>query len=225
MYMTTLGRLRFLSAYATPSLYPEAESLQACLSALVTKLGKESGSMTSAMAVFGLALMIVTIAISVSGPALTPIKVSPELTINVLGLVPGEGADRKLSVGGLGGAITTRQIVNDETDDSVARNSLDHFIDDRNLGDGIAGENQQPFSQCTGAGMPKNVHPHESSNFCDLGSRSSEARVRNSCGSGNDLIGVELVGIELARGESVAAEGDSRGTCSRLKPRRSSQSP
>jgi hypothetical protein len=61
--MMTLGRLRFLMAYATPSRYPEALFLHVSLSELVTRLGSESGSMTSAKAVLGCAFRILTMAI------------------------------------------------------------------------------------------------------------------------------------------------------------------
>ena len=62
MYMFTLGRFSCLSAYATPSRYPEAEAWQAAKLLLVTKLGRESGSMIRAKAMFGYFLMIATMA-------------------------------------------------------------------------------------------------------------------------------------------------------------------
>jgi hypothetical protein len=43
-------------------LYPEAEFWQVVKLALVTKLGRESGSMTKAMATFGCFLIVATIA-------------------------------------------------------------------------------------------------------------------------------------------------------------------
>lgn len=62
MYMATLGRFSCLSAYATPSRYPAAEAWHVAKLLLVTKLGKESGSIIRAKAMFGYFLMIVTMA-------------------------------------------------------------------------------------------------------------------------------------------------------------------
>lgn len=59
------------------------------------------------------------------------------LTINVLSLVSVESTDWEFSVGGLSGAITAWKIVDDETDDLIARNVLDQWAGDLNLGDGI----------------------------------------------------------------------------------------
>jgi hypothetical protein len=60
------------------------------------------------------------------------------LTVNVLGLVNAQAAYGKLSVGGLGGAITTGQVVDDQSGDLVARNVLDAILDDGDLGTGVA---------------------------------------------------------------------------------------
>lgn len=60
------------------------------------------------------------------------------LTVNVLGFVGGEAAHRKLSIGGLGSAITTRKIVNDQGGDLVTRNVFDTILDDGDLVTGVA---------------------------------------------------------------------------------------
>lgn len=54
----------------------------------------------------------------------SPSRVVGALTINVLGLVLGELANLQFTVGGLGGAVTAREIVDDETQDVVARNTV-----------------------------------------------------------------------------------------------------
>jgi hypothetical protein len=59
------------------------------------------------------------------------------LTVNVLGLVGGNTADGKLSVGGLGGTITTGQIVDDQSSDLVTRNVLDGIFNDVDLRTGV----------------------------------------------------------------------------------------
>ena len=45
------------------------------------------------------------------------------LTVNVLALVGGDITSGKFTVGGLGGAIASREIVDDESTELVARNS------------------------------------------------------------------------------------------------------
>jgi hypothetical protein len=60
------------------------------------------------------------------------------LTVNVLALVGGDATNGKLSVGGLSSAITTRQIVDDQSGNLVARNILDCVLDDADLVTGVA---------------------------------------------------------------------------------------
>jgi hypothetical protein len=62
------------------------------------------------------------------------------LTVNVLALVGGNATDGKLSVGSLGGAITTGQIVDDQSGDLITRNVLDGVLDDVDLFAGVAGD-------------------------------------------------------------------------------------
>lgn len=58
-----------------------------------------------------------------------------------------------------------------------------------------------------------NLHPHEGSDLRDLGGSSSQSRVSNGRSSRDDLRGVELVGVDLARCEGVAGESDRSSTC------------
>jgi hypothetical protein len=51
------------------------------------------------------------------------------LTVNVLGLVGAQATDWKLSVGGLSSAITTGEIVDDQSGNLVTRNVLDRILD------------------------------------------------------------------------------------------------
>lgn len=60
------------------------------------------------------------------------------LTVNVLGLVGGNIASSEFTVGRLGGAITARKIVDDESGELVARNVLQVVLDDRDTGTGVA---------------------------------------------------------------------------------------
>jgi hypothetical protein len=62
------------------------------------------------------------------------------LTVNVLGLVGVEAADRKLSVRGLSSAIATREIVNDQGGNLVTRYVLDGVLDHVDLGTGVASD-------------------------------------------------------------------------------------
>lgn len=61
------------------------------------------------------------------------------LTVNVLGLVDAQLTNGKLTVGGLGGAVTAGKIVDDESDNVVTGNVLDGVLDDVDLGARVAG--------------------------------------------------------------------------------------
>jgi hypothetical protein len=60
------------------------------------------------------------------------------LTVNVLALVGVDATDGKLSVRGLGSAVTTRKIVDDQSGNLVAGNVLDSILDDADLVTGVA---------------------------------------------------------------------------------------
>lgn len=60
------------------------------------------------------------------------------LTINIFALVDAELADSKFTVGGLGGAITTGQVVDDESGDLVTADVLEVVLDNGDTGTGIA---------------------------------------------------------------------------------------
>lgn len=69
------------------------------------------------------------------------------LTINKFGLVAVNGANGKLAVGGLGSTITAGKVVNNETEDLTARNTLESGLDAANVLNGITGillESHQP---------------------------------------------------------------------------------
>lgn len=53
-----------------------------------------------------------------------------KITVNVLGLVGGEVTSSKFTVGGLGGAVTAGQVVDDEGSELLARNSAEVLLDD-----------------------------------------------------------------------------------------------
>jgi hypothetical protein len=107
--------------------------------ALVTKLGRESGSMIKATATLGAALIAVTIA--VHNISVWSYKLAGrELTVNVRGLVCGQLASSKLSVGGLGSAITSWKIVDDEAKDIRARCLCKHGRYQWNSGNCVAVE-------------------------------------------------------------------------------------
>jgi hypothetical protein len=61
-----------------------------------------------------------------------------QLTIDVLSLVPVQGANREFSVGGFRGAVTARQIVDDQTEDMIAWHILKSRLNTVNVGDGVA---------------------------------------------------------------------------------------
>jgi hypothetical protein len=59
------------------------------------------------------------------------------LTVNVLRLVGLNITSGKFTVGGLGGAITAGEIVDDQGSDLVAGNVLQVILDDGDTGDGV----------------------------------------------------------------------------------------
>ena len=63
-----------------------------------------------------------------------------ELTVNVLGLVDVEVTDSQFTVGGLGGTITARKVVDDESSELVAGNILQVFFDDGDTSTGVTEE-------------------------------------------------------------------------------------
>lgn len=64
------------------------------------------------------------------------------LTVNVLGLVGAQATDGKLSVGGLGGAVTAGKVVDDKSSNLVTRNVLDAILNNLiDLGTGVATNN------------------------------------------------------------------------------------
>jgi hypothetical protein len=62
------------------------------------------------------------------------------LTVNVLSLVRAQTTDRKLSVGCLGSAITTGEIVDDQSSNLVATDVLDAVFNNRDLVAGVASD-------------------------------------------------------------------------------------
>jgi hypothetical protein len=62
------------------------------------------------------------------------------LTVNVLSLVRAQATDRKLSVGCLGSAITTGEIVDDQSSNLVATDILDAVLNNRDLVTGVASD-------------------------------------------------------------------------------------
>lgn len=60
------------------------------------------------------------------------------LTVNVLRLVLGDLANLQFTVGGLGGAITAGQVVDDDTQDVVARDVGKSRLKPRDVLDGVA---------------------------------------------------------------------------------------
>jgi hypothetical protein len=109
---------------------------------LVTRLGSESGSMSRAKAVFGCALSRVTMAGRCQWRChqfTTKTSQRPErLTVNVLGLVLVNLADLEFTVGGLGGAITAGQVVDDQTQDVAAGHVGNGGLNLGDVGNGIA---------------------------------------------------------------------------------------
>jgi len=74
------------------------------------------------------------------------------LTVDVLALVLGDLADLELAVGGLGGAVTAREIVDDETQDVVAGDVLEGGLDLGDVGDGVAApscQHRSSFFSCS----------------------------------------------------------------------------
>jgi hypothetical protein len=65
-------------------------------------------------------------------------RVSGLLTVDVLALVLGDLADLQLTVGGLGGAITAGQVVDDETKDVLAGAVSDGGLELGDVGNGVA---------------------------------------------------------------------------------------
>ena len=61
------------------------------------------------------------------------------LTVNVLALVGGNITSSKFTVGGLRGAVTTGEIVDDEGGELVAGNVLQVFLDNADASTGVAG--------------------------------------------------------------------------------------
>jgi hypothetical protein len=60
------------------------------------------------------------------------------LTVNVLGLVPADLANFQFTVGRFGGAITARQVVDDQAKDVCARDISESLFDLGNVRNGVA---------------------------------------------------------------------------------------
>jgi hypothetical protein len=136
----------------------------------VTKLGRESGSMTKAMAVFGLARMIFRIARGI----LEKFGQDGFLThtINVLCLVAGNTSNWKFTVGCLCRTVAAGKIVNHKANNLVTRNSLDHCIDCWDDGDGVTIGASLSESWMILRMIDRYIHPLEgtnSSHLCSLG--------------------------------------------------------
>jgi hypothetical protein len=106
------------------------------------------------------------------------------LTVNVLGLVCGQAADGELSVGGLGGAITTGQIVDDQSGNLITGHILDGVLDNVDLLTGVA-KNFVRFDNEHRSQI--NLHPHKGTNVSNLGGLGSESRISHSSSSRADL--------------------------------------
>jgi hypothetical protein len=91
--------------------------------------------MTRAMAVLGYFLKMATMAYTWLVGVV--VSVDDGLTVNVLGLVDAELTNGKLTVGGLGCAVTTGQVVDDKCGNLVARDVFDSILDDCDLFTGI----------------------------------------------------------------------------------------
>jgi hypothetical protein len=103
---------------------------------LVTRLGRESGSMIREMATLGYFLIIATMAGVVSKGMW---EVSHDgLTVNVLCLVDINLANSELTVRGLSSAVAAREIVDDKSSNLVATDVLDGVFDSGNLGASVA---------------------------------------------------------------------------------------
>lgn len=62
------------------------------------------------------------------------------LTVDVLPLVDSDVTNGKFTVGGLSGAVTAGEIVDDESSKLVARNLLQGVLEDIDLGAGITSD-------------------------------------------------------------------------------------
>ncbi|KAK4665535.1 hypothetical protein QC763_0063480 [Podospora pseudopauciseta] len=112
-------------------------------------------------------------------------------------LVPVELANLQLTVGSLGSAITAGKIVDDDTEDLVARNLGESGLEPVNIGDG--------------------VEPDEGTGVGNLAGGSLEGGV-GKVGDGEllNLLAVEVVGVEgvLLEDVGLGVEGDGRGATS-----------
>lgn len=114
------------------------------------------------------------------------------LTINVLGLVLGDLANLQFTIGGLGSTITAREIVDDETQDVGARDTVSKGrLELANVLDG--------------------VEPQEATNCGNLLGLGSQGRIHGEDGI-VDLLPVEAVGVEgvLLPDVGAGVEGDGR---------------
>lgn len=93
---------------------------------MVTRLGRESGSMIKEMATLGYFLMIATMAEVVSKECN---RYHGTLTVNVLCLVHIELTNSKFTVRSLRSTITAREVVDDESSNLVASNVLNGILD------------------------------------------------------------------------------------------------
>lgn len=108
------------------------------------------------------------------------------LTINVLSLVLADLADLEFTVGSLRGAVTSGEIVDDETQDVLARDAGCKLL-------------LQLVDVCNG------VEPEERSNVSDLSSSGGQALVAEVLDCSLDLGLVEGVGVEGVGLEDVLA--------------------
>jgi len=120
---------------------------------------------------------------------------SIKLTVDVLGLVLADLTNLQLTVGGLGGAVTAGKIVDNDTQDLVARNISDSGLELGDVRDGVEPQEGTDISNLLRLGLDARVHGGESS---------------------LDLAAVEVVSMELVLLEDVGAgvESDSRRAAS-----------
>jgi hypothetical protein len=135
------------------------------------------------------------------------------LTINVLRLVTVDLVVTEFTVGGLGGTITTGQVVDDETENVLARKVGDGSVELSNVLDGIADRTVSLLHLYGQNGGLRNSQPQEATDVGNLLGRSSQGRVAEGLDSGVDLITEEAVGVQLVLRPYVGARVKLDGRC------------
>jgi len=135
---------------------------------------------------------------------------SGQLTVNVLGLVHVNLTYGEFTVGCLSSTVTTGQIIDDECGNLVASNVFEVVLNHGDLGTCVA---IQLLTQAPAKQTEEYSHPEESSYISNLLSCRRQSSVRDGCRCLVDLIGVELVGVDLAASEWVSRELDCAGAC------------